>query len=332
MQDIFKIELHVHLDGSLRPETVLELAVERKLALPSYELTELSNYLKAPVNCVNLEDYLRRFRLPLDVLQDEESLERCAYELGEDLAREQVVYAEIRYAPLLHIKKNLKPKKVVAAVLRGLEKARADYGLHFGVLLCCMRNEDAAINKDVVRLAGDFYGGGVVGLDLAGDESNFPVLQQKEVFSFARGAALPYTIHAGEAAAADSIWAALKLGASRVGHGVRAYEDQELMKFLKQEAIALEMCLTSNLQTKAVTKLAEHPLDRYYRTGLRVTINTDNRTVSGTTLNKEYNLIQEVFQWERQDFAAVNKNALEASFATPCTKEKIREKIIENQK
>lgn len=329
MQDMAKIELHVHLDGSLRPETVLELAAERKLALPSYDLTDLTNYLKAPVNCVSLEDYLQRFRLPLDILQDEESLERCAYELGEDLARERVVYAEIRYAPLLHIKRNLKPKKVVAAVLRGLEQARKDYGLHFGVLLCCMRSEEAAVNKDVVRLAGDFYGGGVVGLDLAGDEFHFPAWQQKEVFSFAQGASLPYTIHAGEAAGADSIWAAVKLGASRIGHGVRAYEDRELVELLNKEAIALEMCLTSNLQTKAVAKLAEHPLDRYYRAGLKVTVNTDNRTVSGTNLSKEYDLIQEAFHWESPDFAAVNKNALEASFADFDTKEKLRQ-IIEN--
>ncbi|MGM9572561.1 MAG: adenosine deaminase [bacterium] len=327
MQDMAKIELHVHLDGSLRPETVLELAGERKLALPSYDLTALTDCLKAPVNCVSLEDYLQRFRLPLDILQDEESLERCAYELGEDLAREQVIYAEIRYAPLLHIKRNLKPKKVVAAVLRGLERARADYGLHFGVLLCCMRSGDAAVNKDVVRLAGDFYGGGVVGLDLAGDEFHFPVWQQKEVFSFAQGASLPYTIHAGEAAGADSIWAAVKLGASRIGHGVRACEDRELVEFLNKEAIALEMCLTSNLQTKAVTKLAEHPLDRYYRAGLKVTVNTDNRTVSGTDLSKEYALIQEAFHWESHDFAAVNKNALAASFADSDTKARLREII-----
>lgn len=328
MRDMPKIELHVHLDGSLRAKTVLELAVERKLALPSYDLSELTNCLKAPDNCANLEDYLQRFKLPLDILQDEESLERCAYELGEDLVREKVIYAEIRYAPLLHTKRNLKPTKVVEAVLRGLEQVREKFGLHFGVLLCCMRNEDAAVNKDVVRLAGDFYGGGVVGLDLAGDEFHFPALQQKEVFSFAKGAALPYTIHAGEAAGAESIWAAVKLGASRIGHGVRAYEDSELIKFLKEEAIALEICPTSNLQTKVVTKLEEHPLDRYYRAGLRVTVNTDNRTVSGTDLSKEYALLQEAFHWEKKDFAAVNQNALAASFADSKTKARLKEIIV----
>lgn len=320
-----KIELHVHLDGSLRVETVIELAKERRVPLPTHQREKLLKELQAPLNCPSLVDYLKRFDLPLNILQDEESLERTAGELVEDLAEDGVCYAEIRYAPLLHLERGLKPKKVVEAVLRGVQQAGEQFGVATGIILCCMRHQDPEINKDVVRLAGDYLGGGVVGLDLAGDEANYPVDRLKEVFVFAQGAKVPYTIHAGEAAGPESIELALTLGASRIGHGVQAQQDPQVMAKLREKAIVLEMCPTSNIQTKAVESLAEHPLAQYLEQGLRVTVNTDNRTVSGTTLTKEYQLLKEQFGLGEEQFKQMNLYALAGSFASGKVKEELRD-------
>jgi len=319
-----KVELHVHLDGSLRVETVLDLARERRVAVATQDPEKLIDYLQAPLDCPSLVDYLKRFDLPLALLQDEESLERVSWELVEDLAREKVCYAEIRYAPLLHIERGLKPKKVVEAVLRGVQKAGKQFGVETGVLLCCMRHQDSEINKDVVRLGGDYLGGGVVGLDLAGDEANYPLDRLKEVFAFAQGAKVPYTIHAGEAAGPESIQLALNLGASRIGHGVQAKKDAGVLRILREKGIVLEMCPTSNVQTKAVASLAQHPLAEYLEQGLWVTVNTDNRTVSNTTLTKEYELLKEQFALGEEQFKQMNLYAISGSFASTAVKEKIR--------
>lgn len=322
-----KVDLHLHLDGSLRVETVLELALERKIKLPSQDPEQLAQYLQVPDNCPNLTDYLKRFELPLEILQDEESLERAAWELVEDLKAENVCYGEIRYAPNLHLEKGLKPKKVVEAVLQGVQRAGEKYGVETGVILCCMRHQDPEVNKDVVRLAGDHLGGGVVAIDLAGDEVSYPVDRLKDVFTFAQGAGLPYTIHAGEAAGPESIRLALELGACRIGHGVQAKKDPALIKILREKGVILEMCPTSNVQTKAVANLAEHPLAEYFEQGLKVTINTDNRTVSHTTLTREYELIKEQFSLGETQLRQMNLYAIEGAFTTEGIKEKVR-KII----
>jgi len=327
MLQLPKVELHVHLDGSLRPETVIELARERRISLSTDNPEKLLSELTAPWECPNLLEYLKRFDLPLALLQDEEALERTAGELIADLAQEKVCYAEIRYAPQLHLQGGLKPQKVVEAVLRGVQKAGEKFAIETGVILCCMRHQAVEENKNVVRLAGDYYGGGVVGLDLAGDEANYPLTNLKEVFTFAQGAKLPYTIHAGEAAGAKSIKMALELGASRIGHGVQAKNDIELLSTLREKNIVLEMCPTSNVQTKAVDNLAQHPIAQYLEQGLKVTINTDNRTVSNTTLTKEYELLREQFAWSEEEFRQMNLYALEGAFAAELVKEKVK-KII----
>jgi len=322
-----KIELHLHLDGSLRVETVWELAKERKVQLPTGNPEKLAEYLQAPANCPSLVDYLQRFDLPLEILQDEESLERVAEELVEDLQQEKICYGEIRYAPNLHLDRGLKPKSVVEAVVQGVKRATAQLGLEIGIILCCMRHHSLEMNKNVVRLAGDYLGGGVVAVDLAGDEANFPAGLQREVFTFAQGAGIPYTIHAGEAPDPRSIWAALQLGATRIGHGVQAGKDPALLEHLKEKGIVLEMCPTSNVQTKAAASLAAHPIREYFSRGLKVTVNTDNRTVSNTTLTKEYELLQGQFGFTKEEFKEMNLAALEGAFASKGVKEKIRELI-----
>lgn len=324
MFNLPKIELHLHLDGSLSVETVLELAKERRIKLPADDPEKLRTYLEAPKECLSLIDYLTRFDLPLEILQDEESLERVAGELVEDLAQEQILYGEIRYAPNLHLKGGLKQKKVVESVLKGLQKNGERLGVETGLILCCMRHHDLETNKNVVRLAGDYYGGGVVALDLAGDEANFSTDKFQEVFAFAKGAGLPYTIHAGEAAGPESIYQALALGATRIGHGVQARKDPALLELLKEKNVILEMCPTSNVQTKAVESLADHPIAQYYQQGIKVTVSTDNRTVSGTTLTKEYQLLANQFGFTKDDFKKMNLHALEGAFAG----EKVREKFL----
>lgn len=330
MLSLPKVELHLHLDGSLRVETVLELAGERRVKLPTEDPEKLAEYLQVPYNCPTLVEYLKRFELPVAILQDEESLERVGWELVEDLKRENVCYGEIRYAPYLHLEKGMKLKKVVEAVLRGVNRAAEKLEVEVGVILCCMRHHAPEINKNVVRLAGDYLGGGVVAVDLAGDEANFPPGLQREVFTFARDAQIPYTIHAGEAICPEPEGFLLLLQefqVKRIGHGVQFRKEPRIIDYVKEQGILLETCPTSNVQTKAVGSLADHPVEQYLEQGIRVTINTDNRTVSNTTLVREYQLVAEQFGFTQAEFKQMNLYAIDGAFTSKDVKDKVKEII-----
>ncbi|MBX3173353.1 MAG: adenosine deaminase [Gemmatimonadaceae bacterium] len=285
-----KAELHCHLDGSLRPATMLELAREQRVEMPADDPEALRDYMRVD-DARNLEDYLARFGHTLSVMQTAESLERVAYELAEDCAREGVRYLETRYAPVLNIERGLSLAETVEAPLRGLARAEREYGIVARVIVCAIRSMSPETSLGLARLAVDYKDRGVVGFDLAGGEAGNPAALHRAAFAHAVDNGLPCTCHAGEGAGAESVAEAMhQCQAHRIGHGTRLIEDPTLLAEAKAQGVAIECCLTSNLQTHAVRALDEHPLRRYFEAGLQVSINTDNRLMSGTDLVTEYGL------------------------------------------
>ncbi len=283
-----KTDLHIHLDGSVRIPTILELAKKQNVDLPSSDAKNLTKLLVPGLHCKSLVDYLRPFDIVLSVLQEEEALSRVAYEVAEDAARENIWYMEVRYSPVLHTKKGMKVTTIVDAVLDGLRRAEKKYNIKTGIIVCGMRNIDPEPSMMIADLAVAYKNQGVVGFDLAGAEENHPAKHHREAFYRILNNNINSTAHAGEAYGPDSIHQALHYcGAHRIGHGTRLMEDGDLLNYINDHRIPLEICLTSNIQTKAAPSYAKHPLKFYYDYGLRVTINTDNRLISSTTLTKE---------------------------------------------
>ncbi|MFS8581198.1 MAG: adenosine deaminase [Limnochordales bacterium] len=320
-----KVELHLHLDGSVRPGTLWELLEERRrrpggdhglapfAALRS--AADVRRWMEVGDQARTLAEYLSRFELPLAVMQDPESMERIAYELVEDAARENVRYMEVRFAPILHTREGMTMRQAAEAAAAGLQWGGRAFGVGVGVIACCMRHVDPADNVAMVREMEPLLGRGVVAVDLAGDEAAFPGRLHREAFDLARAMGFNVIIHAGEASGAEEIRYALEtLGARRIGHGVALEQDPELMRFVVEEGIPLEMCPSSNVQTKAVAGLERHPLRRYFDAGVRVTVNTDNRTVSAVTLADEYERIVEALGFTADDVRTMIRYAAEAAF------------------
>ena len=310
------IELHLHLDGSLRPETVWELAKEQNIKLPANTVDEVRDQMQVPEDCRTLEEYLTRFDLPLLVLQTREALERAAFELTEDLAKEGVTYAEIRFAPQLSIKGGMTQEQAVEAAIEGVKRGMEQYpSIRVGLILCCMRGEDnEEWNLQTVETAKKYLGDAVCAVDIAGAESLYPTERFAPVFEKVREYGLPSTIHAGEAAGPESMKTALAFGAKRIGHGVAAVEDPELVRRLIEEQITLEVCVTSNYQTKVVPSIEAHPIRRLFNAGVRVTVNSDNRTVSNTNIRKELDILRNVFGFKEQEIEKMEEYAWEARF------------------
>lgn len=310
------IELHLHLDGSLRPETVWELAKEQNIKLPANTVDEVRDQMQVPEDCRTLEEYLTRFDLPLLVLQTREALERAAFELTEDLAKEGVTYAEIRFAPQLSIKGGMTQEQAVEAAIEGVKRGMEQYpSIRVGLILCCMRGEDnEEWNLQTVETAKKYLGDVVCAVDIAGAESLYPTERFASVFEKVREYGLPSTIHAGEAAGPESMKTALAFGAKRIGHGVAAVEDPELVRRLIEEQITLEVCVTSNYQTKVVPSIEAHPIRRLFNAGVRVTVNSDNRTVSNTNVRKELDILRNVFGFKEQEIEKMEEYAWEARF------------------
>lgn len=283
-----KADLHVHLDGSLRLATILDLAEQQGVDLGYSNLDELRAAIGCGSQFGSLVEYLRGFEITLQVMQTEQALERIAFELAEDAHRENVEYMEVRYAPMLHTNRGLKLTKVVEAVLLGLSHARNRYGIKGNVIICGIRNISAASSYAMAELAVAYKNRGVVGFDLAGAEANYPAKTHRAAFDLVRNNNVNCTIHAGEAYGPESIAQALHLcGAHRIGHGCRLAENGDLLHYVNDHRIPLECCPSSNVQTGAVRELTTHPLKRYFDLGLRVTVNTDNRLITDTTVSKE---------------------------------------------
>ena len=312
IQKMPKVELHLHLDGSVRYQTALEIIGNIK-----------EEDMIVSDDCHDLNEYLTKFSVPLAILQTKENLERVAYELALDLKSENVIYAEIRFAPLKHLLKGLSPEEVIESVLKGLKKVNIKTNL----ILCMMRGDTFDNNLKVIALALKFLNRGVCALDLAGAESLYPTSDYKELFAIAQANGIPFTIHAGEAAGFESIKDALDFGALRIGHGIKCLEDEKLIKELKEKNILLEICPTSNIQTKAVTAYQKHPVYELYKKGVPICINTDNRTVSNITLTKEYQKLMQNFSLTTNDLKQMNINAINGAFLTNEEKEKLKKLI-----
>ncbi len=293
-----KTDLHCHLDGSLRLDTVLDLARKQNVALPTFDRDELFKLLYAGDQCESLDDYLRAFDLTLSVMQTEDALERTAYELAEDAWKENVRYLEVRYSPLLHVRAGLRPAAVVEAVLRGLRAAKRQLGIRYGVILCAIRSQSAEQSLRIAELCVAFKNRGVVGFDVAGSEVGNPAKLHRQAFQLVIDNNISCTAHAGESFGPDSVHQALhKCGAHRIGHGTRLVENGDLLNYVNDHRIPLEVCPSSNLQTRAATSWENHPVDFYVDYGLRVTINTDNRLLTDTTVSKELWLCHKHYGW-----------------------------------
>ena len=310
------IDLHLHLDGSLTPADILRLAELSGISLPQQTEDALRPLLEVTPGCRNLGEYLEKFDLPLQVLQTEETISRSVYFLLSRLKADGLCYAEIRFAPQLHQTRGLSQQQVVSAAVDGLNKGIAEFGMPAQLILCCMRgdsNRDA--NMETVRVAKAFLRKGVCALDLAGNEYAYSTDTFAEVFQYAKELTVPFIIHAGEAAGPESVWQALRLDAKRIGHGVHSIEDPALVKKLADTRTPLELCFTSNLQTKAANE-QDYPLCDYLRQGVYVTINTDNMTVSGTDLRTEYRLLQKQFGLSANTLEKLCCNAADSAFLT----------------
>jgi adenosine deaminase len=307
-----KIELHCHLDASVRVATVAELGRKVGLDLPA----PLERALVAPEICIDLADYLVRIDLALEVMQHREHLVRISRELVEDLAADGTIYGEIRFAPQLHLRNGLTMQQVLNAVDEGLKQGERQTGMKTGLIVCCLRHESGERSLEIAKLAVNNRDK-VCALDLAGDEARYIGAPHAEAFALAKREGLRRTVHAGEAAGAESIGEAIDLlGAERIGHGVRIEESSELLERARASRLPLEMCPLSNVQTRAANSLKDHPIDRLFRKGLHVTVNTDCRTVSLTTLTKEFERLQNAFQWDAEEFHQCQRNSAEAAFVS----------------
>jgi len=293
-----KTDLHCHLDGSLRLDTILDLARKQHVALPTFDRADLFQLVYAGEKCNSLEDYLQGFDVTLSVMQTEDALERIAFELAEDAWKENVRYLEVRYCPLLHTREGMRPATVIEAVMRGLRAAKRQYGIRYGVILCAIRSQSAEASLRIAELCVAFKNRGVVGFDVAGPEVGNPAKVHRQAFQLVIDNNISCTAHAGESFGPDSVHQALhKCGAHRIGHGTRLVENGDLLNYVNDHRIPLEVCPSSNLQTKAATSWESHPVDFYVDYGLRVTINTDNRLITDTTVSKELWLCHKHYGW-----------------------------------
>lgn len=335
-----KVELHDHLDGGLRPGTIIELADKYGIQLPTHDPQELTDWFARGCRQKSLSLYLETFAITTGVLQTAEALERVAFEAVEDLAVENVVYAEIRFAPVLHQEKGLNLEEIVTAVLSGLEKGRKKTGMAYGLILCAMRNQHPELSLEIAELAVAFRERGVVGFDIAGDEYGHPPKKHLDAFQYIRNKNFNITIHAGEAFGLESIWQAIQVcGAHRIGHGTRLIEDMSidgtriekmgtLAHFIQDRRIPMEMCLTSNVGTGAAADYASHPFIIFFRNNFRVFLCSDNRLMSDTNLTKEMEIAAKQYNLTLRELEKITVNAMKSAFIHHDEKIKIIYNII----
>src|ERR1700730_4261149 len=325
LKSLPKVLLHEHLDGVLRPRTIIELARDvNYLELPNGNAEELAQWFFQGANQGSLPKYLEGFAHTIAVMQTEEALERAAYEQAEDLSRDGVVYFETRFAPVFHTRKGLSHQQIVSAVLKGLERGRRDFGIASGLIICAMRNMDVSL--EMAELAVDFLDRGVVGFDLAGEEGGYPPKKHVDAFHYIQRQNFNITIHAGEGFGKESIWQAIQYcGAHRIGHGTRLIDDiavvdgkavklGDLAQYVLDKRIPLEICLTNIFYTGATPSLAEHPFKILYQEKFRVTLNTDNRLMSDTSMTKEFEAAAKTFGLTLNDFEIITINAMKSAF------------------
>jgi len=316
-----KVELHLHLDCSLSYQVVSRLD-------PSISRSEFEAEFIAPPQCTSLADFLKRAPRGFRLMQTEEALRLVAEDVFEQLAADRVIYAELRFAPLLHLARGLSPEAVVAAVDNATEHVIASSGIEARLILCTLRHFDQEQSLLTAELVKHFAGSRVIALDLAGDEAGFPIEAHIPAFRYAIEHGLRRTAHAGEALGAASVWQTLRaFEPERIGHGVRSVEDPALIEHLKQKRVHLEVCPTSNVQTQVCSTYGQHPVDKLFRSGVSLGINTDARTITNVTLEQEYARLEEQFGWSDAEFRASNREALRAAFLSDSAKERLLEQL-----
>ena len=315
INDLCKVELHLHLDGSVPLEVASELS--------GLSIEEVKDKMIANDKCENLSEYLTKFDLPISIMQSRENLIRVSQELVKYLESQNVVYAEVRFAPMFHVKEGLSYEEVVEAVLEGLKSDKVKTNL----ILCMMRGMDRDSNIKTIEVVEKYLGKGVCGIDLAGAEDKYPLDEYIELFNIVKEKDIPFTIHAGENGSYEEVKKAIKIGAKRIGHGIHAIDDNETIELIKENNILLEVCPTSNVQTNAVAKYIYHPINDLYMRGVRLNVNTDNTTVSNISLNEEYNKLYEVFGFCDEDFNKMNIMAIEGAFLTEDEKSELLKKV-----
>lgn len=328
-----KIDLHLHLDGSMLPETAWELARERNIPMPADTLEEFRNFIVLTADCKSVNEYLKRFEMPLSILQDRDSLARVTRELVSLLSAQGLAYAEIRFAPQLHTRKGMAQRDAVEAVLSGLREALAECtSIQAGILLCamCIGSEKAneAENLLTVELAKEFLGQGVVGVDLAGAEGIVPLSRFAPVFARASKLGVPFTCHAGDSQGADTVKAALDFGAKRIGHGHHIVLDRALCARAIRDGVTLEICPTSNIQCQTQPSYEAHPLKRLIQMGIPCTINTDNMILSDISLDKEYDHCIHAMGLSYADLIRCNINSARAAFLADAPKAALIEALL----
>lgn len=327
LRSLPKVLLHDHLDGGVRPQTVIDLARDQKYAeLPMTDPAELSEWFQRGAQRGSLPLFLEGFKHTCALMQNEDALERVAYETVEDMKKDGVVYFETRFAPSFHMDGGLHTERVVRAVIKGLERGEKDFGVKWGILLCAMRHMDPAVSQEIAELAVDFRDHGVVGFDLAGEEGGYPPKKHVDAFHYIQRENFNITIHAGEAFGKESIWQAIQwCGAHRIGHATRLIEDMRvkdgkvlnmgtLAQYVLDKRVPLEICLTSNVHTGAIRSMAEHPFGILHKYKFRVTLNTDDRLMSGITLTDEYKVAVDTFGLTLDDLEKITINAMKSSF------------------
>ena len=316
-----KVELHLHLDCSLSFDVVKQLR-------PSITFKEYQASFIAPQKCIDLADYIKRAVKGFELMQTKEQLRLVTFDLFRQLNEDNVVYAEIRFAPLLHTMKGLSPEQVIEVVNETVNESTQKYGIDAGIILCTLRHFTEEQSLQTVRLVKKYTGTHVVGFDIAGNEEGFPIDNHIKAFQFANRNSIKCTAHAGEAKGPESVWETLAyFHPLRLGHGIRSAEDDKLIPYLKENNIHLEICPTSNIQVNVFDKIENHSVNKFFNSGVSMSINTDGRTISNVNLTKEYNLMQQVFNWNNVHFKQCNLEAIGHSFTTDAVKKKVRHQI-----
>lgn len=323
LQDLPKVELHVHLDCSLSYNVVQKLQ-------PGTTFSEYEEKFVAPENCGSLVEYIKCASASIDLMQTREQLELVTFDFIEQLKADNVIYCEVRFAPLQHLKKGLTATEVVEAVDQAITEETRDSDLTVSLILCSLRHFTETQSMETIRLVHEFKGSSVVGFDLAADEAGYPIDEHRSAFNYAKENNIPCTCHAGEACGPKNVWEAIdELHVQRIGHGVRSYEDPTLINYLKEKDIHLEICPTSNIKTGIYPSLADHNIDKIYKEGISLSINTDGRSLSNVSLFDEYKNLNTYFSWQLEDYIKTNLFAIEAAFVGDDLKKKLRKKLLD---
>ena len=320
-KDIPKIELHLHLDCSLSYDVVKKID-------PTIDLNQYESLFQAGESCSSLKDYIKCADRAIELMQTKENLEFIVEDLFDQLQEDNVIYVEIRFAPLLHCEGELNAEKVVEIISKSASIQSKKHNIDYGIILCTLRHYTEEDSLKTVKLVNEFSKKGVVGFDIAADEAGYPIDNHIKAFTYAKNNNLNITAHAGEAKGSESIWETInELHAKRIGHGVRCLEDKKLVQFLSENNYHLEICLTSNIKTNTFNSFIDHPINKIYDSSISLSLNTDGRAISNTSLSKEYAIAHNELNWSMEKIIQSNLNAVEHSFTSNEIKEKLRKQL-----